>query len=389
MEERAQRYLNRIQLYALVVGVVGLLAGVVGIFFSVPVFFQSYLFAYTFWTGMALGCLCVLLFHHVTGGRWGFALRRFLEAGALTMPVMGLLFVPLAFGLPYLYEWARPEEVALDPLLLHKAPYLNATFFLMRTAVYFLIWSVLAVVLVRWSRRQDETAEAALTHRSRQVATAGLIVLLFTASLAGVDWLMSLEPHWYSHVYGLLFLTGQALAALAFVLSLVVLLRRQPDLQEVLDVSVYDDLGNFLLAFLLFWIYLAFMEFLVIWSANIPEEVTYFVRRTETSWGWVALFFVLLHFAFPFLLLILRGALIHRARTLLGVGVLITAVHLTNVYWLILPAFYPEGIVLLWPAAAWLVGLGGVWTWLYARFLGQAALLPRHDPRLEEILQHE
>ncbi|MCA9969088.1 MAG: hypothetical protein KC425_02680 [Anaerolineales bacterium] len=381
--------LARWQRPALAVGALGLALCALGGWLAPAHVFRAYLFGFIFWASLGLGCLGLLMFHHVTGGRWGFPLRRVLEAGAATVPLLALLFVPLLFGLPDLYAWARPAAVAADPLLQHKRPFLNVPFFIARTAVYFLVWSGCAILLARWSRRQDATADPGLSARARRLSTAGLILYLFTASLAAVDWLMSLEPHWTSHVYGWLFIASQLFVALALALVPVVLLRRRPAFAELLDATTFDDLGNLLLAFLLMWLYLAFIQYLVIWQANLPEGVTWYLRRTAGGWQWLAAGVLALHAGVPFLLLILRGALAHRARTLLLASACILLFHLGGVYWLVMPAFYPAAWRLHWLDAAAVLGIGGPWLALALRRLRGAPLLPRHDPRLQEVLSHE
>jgi len=388
-QEQFDRQLEKWQRPALLVGLAGLALSGVGLFLAPDHFFRAYLYGFVFWGGLSLGCLGLLMFHHVTGGMWGFAIRRVLEAGAWTVPLMALLFVPLLFGLPYVYVWARPEAVAADPLLQHKQPFLNVPFFVGRTAVYFLIWGVCAVLLARWSRRQDETGDMSLSARARRLSTAGLVLYLFIVSLASIDWVMSLEPDWFSHVYGWLFITDQFVMAVALALIPIMLLRRRSILAEILAPGVIDDLGNLLLAFLLMWVYLDFVQYLVIWQANLPEEVTWYLRRTTGGWQWVAAAVLALHFVLPFLLLILRGALAHRARTLLITAVILLIAHVADVYWMIMPAFYSSVWPIHWLDGVILVGMGGLWLWLALRYLHGVSLLPQQEPQVQKVLSHE
>ena len=388
-QEQFDRQLEKWQRPALLVGLAGLALSGVGLFLAPDHFFRAYLYGFVFWAGLSLGCLGLLMFHHVTGGMWGFAIRRVLEAGAWTVPLMALLFVPLLFGLPYVYVWARPEAVAADPLLQHKQPFLNVPFFVGRTAVYFLIWGVCAVLLARWSRRQDETGDMSLSARARRLSTAGLVLYLFIVSLASIDWVMSLEPDWFSHVYGWLFITDQFVMAVALALIPIMLLRRRSILAEILAPGVIDDLGNLLLAFLLMWVYLDFVQYLVIWQANLPEEVTWYLRRTTGGWQWVAAAVLALHFVLPFLLLILRGALAHRARTLLITAVILLIAHVADVYWMIMPAFYSSVWPIHWLDGVILVGMGGLWLWLALRYLHGVSLLPQQEPQVQKVLSHE
>jgi len=267
---------------------------------------RSYLIAYLFWFGVALGCLPLLMLHHLVGGAWGFAIRRILEAATRTLPLMLLLFLPVLFGTHSLYEWSRAEIVARDGILQAKHAYLNVPFFIVRAAVYFLAWITFASLLNRWSAEQDETGNPALIRRFQLLSAPGIVVYTLGISFAAIDWAMSLEPHWFSTIYGMLFIVGQSLAALAFVIPVAALLSESPPVSDFLTPDVFQDLGNLLLMFIMLWSYLSFSQYLIIWAGNLPVEIPWYVNRGRNGWQWVAAFLALVHFAIPFLLLLGR-----------------------------------------------------------------------------------
>src|SRR5262249_29782626 len=242
--------LHRVQRGALMAGVLSLGLCAIGALFSPAQFFRSYLVAYLFWFGIALGCMSILMIHHITGGAWGAVIRRLLESGTRTLPLLAILFLPLVFGLRDLYAWARPDVVAHDALLQHKAVYLNVPFFLIRALLYFAAWLTIARFLNRWSLEQDGSLDEGPGHRLEQLSRGGLVLLGLTMTFASIDWVMSLEPHWYSTIYGIIFLGGQAVAAMAFVIPLAALLAAGP-LADVISADQFHDLGNLLLAFVM------------------------------------------------------------------------------------------------------------------------------------------
>lgn len=367
--------LNTFRRGGLIAGGVGLVLAIVGAFVSPEQFWQSYLLAYIFWLQFPLGCLAVVMLHHLVGGRWGHVIGRFLEAGAMTLVVMAVLFVPLLFGLNKLYLWTDAELVAQSALLQHKSVYLNLPFFLIRTLVYFAVWIGLAYGLNRWSLQQDQTADPALTVRLRRLSAGGMILYFLTATFAAYDWLMSLEPAWYSSIYGVLFMVGQVLATFAFaVIGLNWLSKRPPLAGGGVDRSDFNDLGNFMLGFVMIWAYISFSQFLIIWSANISEEAVWYVHRSQGGWQWVGLALILFQFTLPFLVLLSRRAK-RQAGLLSLVAALIIGMRLVDLYWLIVPAFHPDGLHLHWLDVALPIGMGGIWLAAFAWQLAGKALL--------------
>src|SRR5262249_16356797 len=275
-----------------------------GYFLAPDALFRAYLFAYVFFTGLSLGCLAVVMLHHSTGGAWGIPIRRMLESGTRTLPLIAVLFLPVALGMKHLYPWARPEEVAKDHLLQAKEAYLNVPFFLPPAVVCLAVWLAVAYFLNRWSLEQDRAGSPALTRKLQLLSAGGLVAYGLTMTFASIDWVMSLEPRWFSTMYGVLYIAGQALNALAFVTAALVLLSREPPFAGYVRSSHFHDLGKLLLAFVMFWSYVAFAQYLIIWAGNLPEEIPWYLRRLAGGWGWVGAALVLLHFALPFLLLL-------------------------------------------------------------------------------------
>ena len=298
---------DRLQRRALVVGAAGIVLCGVGFLLNPTQFFRSYLLAYLFWLGIPLGSLAVLMLHHLVGGAWGAVIRRVLESATRTLPVLVFLFVPLLFGLHELYIWARPEVVMADEILQRKSVYLNIPFFVVRSALYFIVWLVVSFALNTWSVTQDQAGADPSERRMRLLSGPGLVLYVLTATFAAVDWMMSLEPHWFSTIYGILVIVGQLLATLAFAVAVVALLADTPPLSQVISPAHFHDLGNLLLAFVMVWAYMAISQFLIIWSANLPEEITWYLQRMRGGWEWLGLALILFYFTLPFLLLLSRG----------------------------------------------------------------------------------
>ena len=378
--------LKRYQWPGLIVGLVGLTISVIGAFFNLEQFWQSYLLAYIFWLQFGLGCLAMVMLHHLVGGRWSFIIRRLMEAGAMTLPLLAALFIPLLFGLTWLYSWTDSEYIAQNELLQHKSVYLNIPFFLIRAALYLIVWGGLAYLLNRWSLKQDQTDDANLTTRMRRLSGVGIIIYMLTATFAAYDWMMSLEPEWFSSIYGLLFIAGQALAALALaIIGLSLLVRHQAASSDWVD--YFNDLGNFLLGFVMIWAYVSFSQFLVIWSANLPEEAVWYYRRSQGGWQWLGVLLIAFHFALPFLLLLSR--LVKRKVQLLTiVAALIIVARLADLYWLIMPAFYPNQIHAHWMDLTLIITIGGGWLALFFRQVASKPLLPLNDPQFQEVITH-
>lgn len=377
----------RLQRGAAMAAAVGILVLLLGLVLDPTQFFRSYLLAYLFWIGIGVGCLCIAMIHHLSGGAWGVVIRRILEAGARTLRFAALFFLPLAFGLPRVYEWAGPEA-AHDEALRHKALYLNIPFFLGRAAFYFLVWGALSYYLNKWSLEMDRGPDPRLSQRLEALSGGGLVLMGLTITFSAVDWAMSLDPHWFSTIYGLLFMIGQALSALAMVIVLVSLIGNEPPLLGVVRPSMVHDLGKLLLAFVMVWAYLSISQFLIVWQGNLPEEIPWYIRRLGAGWQWLALVLVVFHFALPFLLLLSRD-LKRNARTLGMVAAGVLLVRMVDLFWLVGPDMkgHGHGLSVHWMDLAAAVALGGAWLWTFAANLKDRPLLPLGEPELREMLE--
>ena len=380
--------LSGTQTMAFIVGLIGLGVAVATAFADPEPFFKGYLLGFVFWSGLSLGCLALLMVQHLSGGAWGVVTRRIFEAASRTLPFMAILFVPLAFGLDDLYLWARPEAVDADPILQHKALYLNVGFFLARAAIYFLIWSAIAWLLSRWSLLQERgDPNGDLSRRMQRLSGGGLVIYAITVFFMSVDWIMSLDPHWFSTIYGMLFMVNEALTALAFVIAALVLLTRMEPMRRIIAPAHLHDLGMLMLAFVMLWAYLTFSQFLIVWSANLPEEIPWYLTRMEGGWGWVGIALIVFHFFVPFLLLLNRD-LKRNSRSLVAVALWIMAMRFVDLYWLIGP-LHGEGPMRLHAAdIAAPIGIGGLWLAVFFWQLRSRALLPIGEPYLQGALEH-
>jgi len=378
--------LDRLPLRLVSVGGILLAVCVAAGFSDKDEFFRSYLVAFLFWIGITLGCLALLMVQHLTGGQWALVIRRILEAGSRTLPLMAVAALPLLAGMKSLYSWSRPGQT--DPVILSKHLYLNPEFFMARMVLYFCVWFALAHLLNKGSRTEDaEAAGLPLLMRMEALSGVGLVLYGFTVTFAGVDWVMSLEPRWYSTIYGLLFMVGQALAAMAFSITVLIWLSDREPLAHSVRPAHFQDLGSFLLAFVMLWAYMEFSQFLIIWGGNLTEEIPWYIRRMQGTWGRVGLLLVLLNFALPFFLLLFRNVK-RRTRSLLIVAGLVLLMRLVDMYWMVLPAFGGGDVQLTWMNLVLPFGLGAVWFAFFTWQLQQQPILPVHDPRMEGVAQH-
>ena len=368
------------QRQAMLAGFAGILLCVVGLILDRDQFFRSYLFGYIYWTAMGIGCLGILLLNHVVGGKWGLPLRRFVEAGSRTVPYMAVLFIPVVLGMKILYPWARPEAIH-DANIVSKSGYLNPAFFTIRAIFYFAIFFLYSRLLTKYSDEQDRTGDDRLIGKMRALSAPGLVVATLVATFAFIDWVMSLEPHWFSTIYGAMFLMGAVVEAFALTIALLIILVRFEPLREYVKEQHIHDLGNLMFAFMILWAYTSFSQYLIIWAGNLPEEVPWYVNRLTGGWGWVALTIVAFHFATPFVLLLMRG-IKRRADRLLKVCILLVIIRMLDVYWLTEPAFFGRHLHFSWMDLAALLAVGGIWLSLYFRELNTRPLVPLRDPRL-------
>lgn len=388
VQETYQRF-ARLSQTALAVGIVALLVSAAGFALAGKTqFFRSYHYAYIVWMCLTLGTFGLTLLHHTVRGSWGLPILRFLEAGAATLPLMLVLFLPVLAGLSELYPWARPEVVQANEHLQHKTGYLNVPFFVVRSAVYFAVWIVLATVLRRSSLKQDETGDATLLQQRMNIGAPGLVLFVLTVTFAMIDWVMSLEPLWQSSIYGAWFIVGQGLSAFAFSTTVLLIVARHKPFADVVNPKLTRDLGNLTFAFVILWAYTSVSQFLIMWSANLPEEIVYYLKRNQGGWQYISATLILLQFFLPFLLL-LSSRVKRYSGLLLKVMVFILVMRVVDLFWIVQPAFGLKSPRVHWLDVTLLAGIGGLWLWWFARQVCAAPLLPRHDPRLQEAWLYE
>ena len=405
--------LDRLAGTSLLVGLAGLILLVIGgalsafhvLPFDLSHAFRAYLLGYVFWTGISVGSMAIMMLHHLSGGGWGVVLRRIFEAATRVLPLMFVLFIPIALGMYFskLYPWTMPQVVAESHAVAHKhALYLNAPLFLLRWVFYFAVWIGLTVLLNKWSLEQDTTTDPRLRRllkdRMQNVSGPGIVLFGLTVTFAAIDWLMTLEPEWFSTIWGLLIMVGWGLTALAFAICIEsYFVLNNARLGEVYQPRHLHDHGKLLLAFVMIWAYFSLSQFLIIWSGNLPEEITWYLHRLRSGWQYVALFVVLFHFALPFVIL-LSANLKKRAGQLILVALLVLGARIIDLFWLIAPTHivFPgaqgatAGAARVIAYALYFIapfGVGGVWLWYFARQLKTRPLLPLGDEGLENALE--
>ena len=382
---------------ALVAGLVGVAACALGFFVDRDHLFRAWLIAYLLVLGIALGSMALMMVQHLSGGTWG-VFRRVFEAASRTLPFVALLFVPVLAGMDVLYPWTHQDHVQADEILRHKAPYLNIPFFLARAAFYFLGWCGLSAVLNRLSARQD-TGDLSVNTLIQRVSGAGLVFYALTVTFAGIDWIMSLNPHWYSTLFGFLMMGGQGLSALAFTIVVSKLLVRREPMTTLLAPHHFHDLGKLMFAFVMLWAYFNFSQFLLTYAANLIEEIPYMITRMTHGWQYLAVFLIVFHFAVPWLLLLSR----RNKRTperLVVIAAWILFMRYADLFMLVSPEFASSGenmhllagehasqFFVHWLDLAAPLAIGGLWLWMFFTQLGQRPLLAVGDPYLRESLE--
>jgi hypothetical protein len=374
--------------FGMIAGVVGVVLAVAGLFMSgLDRFYQAYLVAYTFWMGVILGSMALLMVQHLSGGVWGIVLRRPFEAAVRTLPIMTALFLPIVVGMHSIYEWSHAGITDTDPIIAAKALYLNTPFFIARQVIYFAAWNLICHLLTRWSAEHDRTGDPALLAKLSRLSGAGLVTYFITVTFAMVDWTMSVNPHWFSTIWGMLYIGGQGLSAFAFGICVLVLLAQTSPLNRVITSNHFHDLGKFLFAFLMLWAYLSFSQFLIIWSANIPEEIPHYLTRWENTWKFLSIFIVVGHFIVPYALLLSRD-LKRNAGKLRVIATWILCARVAEYYWHVAPELHRDGFTMSLLDVALPLALGGLFISLFVSQLGGRALLPINDPALEKALHH-
>ena len=360
---------------ALIVGILGVIACVAGAVLQLDTFLRGYLIAYMFWTGLSLGCLALLMVQYLSGGVWGLVIRRFLESGAKVLPMMILFFVPIAVLRNHLYGWMT------DPVQ-KNAWYLNTPGWMARAVVYFVVWLWLMGTLTRWSKRLDSPWDEYPAFEG--LSGLGCVLFALTTSFAAVDWVMSLDPHWGSTIYGLIFLVGQCLSALCFSIIVLTTVTRFEPYSRLVKPMQFHDIGKLTLAFVMLFAYFSFSQWLIIWSGNLPDEISWYLQRIRGWWGIIILAVVMFHFALPFCLLLSRD-LKRAGRRLVPVALLLMFMRLVDIYWYVIPNFKSVALFSIWYVVA-PIGIGGLWLAYFFYNLRQRPLIPAYDPQMQVFL---
>lgn len=369
----------RWQSRALIVGIAGVIFCVIAGVLNLQQFLRGYLIAYMFWTGLTIGCMALLMVQYLSGGLWGLVLRRILEAAAKCLPLMFVAFLPLLIFRTHLYAWMT------DKSLTHESYwYLTQGKWIFRWIFYFLIWGLLTYELCRRGDRQDAPIKAGTYPRFQGLAGIGCVLFALTTSFAAVDWVMCLDPHWGSTIYGLIFLAGQGLSALCFSIIMLTVLTRYSPYREIIKPMQFHDIGKLTLAFVMLFAYFSYSQWLIIWSGNLPDEISWYVQRIRGAWGYVIIGIVLLHFALPFALLLSRERKRAGSR-LIKLAILILVMRMVDIYWYTIPNFPDGKLFSIWYLAA-PIGLGGLWVAYFMYNFRKRPLLPLYEPQVPLLL---
>jgi hypothetical protein len=379
---------NRLPAIAAGVGAAGIVASALLGAANPRQLYFSWLVAFLFFLSLGVGSLFFVLVHFAMQGGWGTLLRRAAENAMATLPLFVGLFVPVLLGMHELYPWSHELPPGQDALIEWKRPYLNEPFFLLRTAMYFACWSAIALWYFGQSRRQDRTGELAISLRLRRWSGPAIVVVALTETFAAFDWIMSLEPHWYSTIFGVYFFSGSLVAVFSFLVLAAFALRRAGLMRGLITVEHFHDLGKLLFGFTCFWAYIAFSQFLLIWYGNLPEETVWYQPRLAGSWKAVSVLLAAGHFAVPFLFLMSRSFKRRSGLLALGAGWMLL-MHLLDLHWLVMPALHEEGFRPALLDLTTLIAIGGVFVAAVGFLMRRHALVPVRDPRLPESLAIE
>jgi hypothetical protein len=377
---------DKVEAVALAIGLLGLVISSLGWFTDTARFYHAWLTAFLYWLSLGLAGLFFTMLHYLTAARWSVVLRRISEGLMLQLPWLVIAFLSVLFGMHDLFHWSHGEAIASDHLLEWKSGYLNAPFFVVRAAVYFAVWTILALLLRKRSLAQDAQPQIDHVAGLRKLSAGGMLLFAVTVTFASFDWIMSLEPHWYSTIFGVYFFGGCFLSGVSLMVVICFFLRKNGILRESITIEHYHDLGKLMFAFTIFWSYIGFSQFFLIWYGNIPEETIWYLSRWEGGWSSVSLVLLFGHFAIPFVVLIFRA--VKRSPILLGlVAVWILVMHWIDLYWLVYPTFMEQSAGVGWIELAPVVGIGGVFTALFWRSFSTRPVLPTGDPWLEASIK--
>lgn len=371
-------------LFAALVGGAGL---AVAAFMNFEEFLRGYLIAYIFVLGLSLGSLALLMAGHLTGGNWWMLGRRIFEAATRCLPMLAVLFLPILLGAKHLYAWMSMDP-SKDKILAEKVWYLNHQGWVIRAVIYFVVWIVLSFLLTRLSWKQDDDASPDVWRKMKVISAVGILLWALSLTAASVDWGMSLDPHWYSTIYGMIFMIGEALSTMAFTIIILSALAKYSPMDEIIRPDRLHDLGKWLLAFTMVWAYFSFSQWLIIWMANLPDEISWFLNRIRNGWGYVALLLIFVQFALPFALLLSRERKRVAAR-LIPVALIAMTGRLIDLYWYVVPNGLPgqeaPSLHFHWSYLAAVIGLVGIWVAAFSAYLSKRPLLVRNEPMLARL----
>ena len=384
--------LQKLQGQSFIVAVIGFIALVLFSSMNPVHFWQSYLTGYLFGWGCTMGCIALLCIIHLAGGRWGYCIRRFLEAGTQTIYIMALLFIPIAiWGMDTLYiDWL---DLSNDHhhIVAEKTQYLNREFWHIRSLIIFVTWIATAHCLFSWSRKQDETGDLQYRRKLKFIAGPGLLLFSLTVTVASIDWVMSIEPTWFSSIFGVMFMIGQGLTIWALSILVVTYLARFQPMKEALNLKSQHNLGNLMFAFVILWAYIELSQFIIIWSANLPEEIPWYMNRSDGGFRYMSIFLVMFQFAIPFLLLLSRQTKrVTKFLRLIAFGII--AMRIVDLNWIIAPSIHqpitnPGRVA--GPAIGCMdviapLAFGALFLALTLRNYRKAPILPTKDPVFSE-----
>ena len=376
---------NRISTGFIAVGVLGVALSLIGLFVNTEQFFFSYLTSFAFIASLVLGALFFVMIQHVTRSSWSVVLRRIPETMSLQLLWLGVLFLPVLFGMQFLYEWSRPEMIATDHLVQYKRPYLNMPFFIIRNVIYFAVWAFLGYKLYNNSVRMDRSADPGLDRRQRILSAPGLLLFAFTVAFASFDWLMSLDQNWFSTMFGVYYFAMSFQAVLAAVLVVILYLFSKDLLTNTINKAHIQDLGGLLFGFTVFYAYIAFSQFLLIYYANLPKETLWFYYRFEGSWVVLAWLFLIGRFIIPFVLLLGKKAKTNY-KLLMAVSIWILILQFLEIFWIVMPILHEGAFSFHWLDITLLVAFFGISSGLFFRQFARHSMVPKNDPLLAESL---
>jgi len=365
-------------------GIVLGIVSIIGAILSPGDFFHSYLMGYLFWLGLTLGSMGILMLQYLTSGAWGVMTRRALESASRTLPLCAILFIPVAIGIPWLYDWAHADLVKSIYVLRHRAVDMNPTMYIGRAILFFVVWLIIMYFLNKWSLEQDESG--GLEKKLVRLSAPGLLIYVFTISYATIDWAESLENNWFSTIWGFLFVAREGLAAFAFLIIVMALLSRREPFSRIFKPKHLHDLGKLLLVFVMLWAYFEFSQLVVVWSGNLTDEIPWYLHRFATSWGWLGVMLIVLEFIVPFLLLLSRP-LKRNVVALCCVVSLIIFMRWVDLMWIVMPQYYQRGFRLTWMNIVVPASIGCLWIAVFVWQLQKRPLLPLQAPNLERALQ--